>query len=57
MELNPLTMVIENIRSAVFLGIAPDWLRWFISLSTGLCVALAGAWVFHRLRDGFADVV
>lgn len=57
MALNPMTHVIENIRSVVFLGVGPDWGSWSVSLAAGMCVAFLGAWVFSSLRDGFADVV
>ena len=57
MQLNPLTAVIENLRTAVFFGQMPNWSPWGVSLLIGCVVAGLGAWVFSILRDGFADVL
>ena len=57
MRLNPLTPVIENLRGAIFMGLAPDWGAWSISLLVGCLVAWLGARVFLALRSGFSDVL
>ena len=57
MAVNPLAWPIEHVRRAVFGGTAFDWPAWGLSLALGLLVAALGAWVFARLRGGFADVV
>ena len=57
MQVNPLTAVIENLRTAVFFGQMPNWSPWGVSLLIGCVVAGLGAWVFSILRDGFADVL
>ena len=57
MRMNPLTSVIENVRTVVFLHTAPDWSAWLAGLVLGVVMALLGAKVFTVLRDGFADVV
>ena len=57
MQLNPLTPVIENLRTAVFFGQMPDWSPWAVSMLVGCVVACVGAWVFSILRDGFSDVL
>lgn len=57
MYLNPLTPVIEQSRAALFSGQWPDPMTLLLQLLTGGCVALAGAWLFRRLRGGFADVL
>jgi lipopolysaccharide transport system permease protein len=57
MLLNPLTMVIENIRRVVITGAAlePTSLLTGVVLGSGL--ALAGFLWFSRLQPGFADVL
>lgn len=55
--LNPLTQPIENMRNVLFAGLVPDLMSWLGSLLLGLAVAIAGAWMFTKTRDGFADVL
>jgi lipopolysaccharide transport system permease protein len=57
MSLNPLTPVIESLRSVVFLNAPPDWTSWGLAMVFGLLMAALGAWSFAFLRSGFADVV
>ena len=57
MYLNPLTPVIEQSRAALFAGQWPDPLALVLQFAMAGCVALAGAWLFRRLRPGFADVL
>ncbi|WP_306604993.1 ABC transporter permease [Azonexus sp.] len=57
MHMNPLTPVIENLRGAIFMGMAPDWAAWSLSMLIGCLVALFGARVFLALRPGFSDVL
>jgi len=57
MRLNPLTPAIGDLRRTVFLGLPPDWAVWWAWLGVGLVAAAAGAWVFARTRQGFADVL
>lgn len=57
MHLNPLTPVIENLRTVVFLGQMPNWYHWGASFLVGAVVAGIGAWLFSVLRGGFADVL
>jgi len=56
LALNPLTGVIENIRSALF-GLAFDW----PALATGAGIALVGlvyaAYSFRRMERQFADII
>lgn len=54
---NPLTEPIENMRNLLFSGVLPDLARWLGSLLIGLTVAISGAWMFTKTRDGFADVL
>lgn len=57
MWLNPLTIVVEEVRNVLLFGRTPDWstlgLLWLGSLVT----LAVGLWVFKRLRVGFADVL
>lgn len=57
MQFNPLTSVIEHLRRVVFEGGMLDWGAWSGALLLGCGVAMLGAWVFARLRNGFADVL
>lgn len=57
LQLNPLTLVIEQVRELLVFGRPLDWLAVaFYSLG---CIALAcaGFWWFQRTRKGFADVL
>jgi len=55
--LNPLTWVVESLRHVVYWGVWPDWSQWLIFLLASLLTAYAGAWVFGRMKKGFADVL
>lgn len=56
-ELNPLTLIIDQVRDVVIWGRLPDWsaLSWYSAVA---CVFTAVAYgVFRRLQTGFADVL
>ncbi len=54
---NPLTTVVEMIRSSVFMGATPDIGIWLIYLAASILVAWIG-WVwFMATRRGFADAL
>ncbi len=57
LELNPLTIPIEEARRVMLLGEAPDFARLAVHAAAGLAAALAGLWWFQRTRRGFADVL
>jgi lipopolysaccharide transport system permease protein len=57
MMMNPLTPVIEQTRAAIFAGQWPDMGTLFLEFLICGAVAILGAWVFGRLRSGFADVL
>lgn len=57
MHLNPLTLMIENTRHALFTGQLPDWSSWLAYLALSCGVALLGAYFFQSTRQGFADVL
>ena len=56
-NLNPLTIIVEQARAALFLGEAPHWfsLGWYTGYA--ILTAVLGLWVFRSLRRGFADVL
>lgn len=55
--LNPLTMIIEQLRAVLLDGGSPDWGGLMLySVGAGLVLAF-GAWAFKRMRGGFADVL
>jgi len=56
-QINPLTIAIEQTRDAVIWGRNPDWIIFGIYLALGLLTAWGGYWWFQRTRRGFADVL
>ena len=57
MWLNPLVPIMTQTRAVLLQGVWPDWSQWGLSLLGCSALALLGAAVFHRLRQGFADVL
>lgn len=55
--LNPLALVIEELRAIIFLGSTPHWLPLAAATACGLLTAAAGLHWFEKTRRGFADVV
>ncbi len=55
--LNPLTLLLEHARDALFWGKAPDPLQWLVYTATAYLVAWLGFAWFQRTRKAFADVV
>jgi len=56
-ELNPLTLMIEQTRQLVLFGQQPDWHALGIYTLVSLAVLFFGYVWFQRTRDGFADVL
>ena len=55
--LNPLTIIVEQLRAVLLFGQLPNWeLLGIYSIFASL-MFVAGAWFFHKTRDGFADVI
>jgi len=54
---NPLTWVVETLRHVVFWGVWPNWGEALIFGFSSCLVAWMGAWVFERMKKGFADVL
>lgn len=55
--LNPLTVVIEGLRTVMIEGAPPDWHSLGLLWVVALVVLQLGWWWFQRLREGFADVL
>jgi lipopolysaccharide transport system permease protein len=57
LQLNPLTLIIEESRKVLIFGNLPDWPSMGVALLAGLAIASAGFWWFQKTRKGFADVL
>lgn len=57
LHLNPLTFIIEQARSVLIFGDAPDWISLVFVLAASLAFATGGFWWFQKTRKGFADVL
>jgi lipopolysaccharide transport system permease protein len=57
LDLNPLTIPIEEARRVMIAGELPDFQRLALHAVAALVVALIGLWWFQRTRRGFADVL
>lgn len=55
--LNPLTLLLEYTRGALFWGQAPDPLEWLACTAVAALVAWMGFIWFQKTRKAFADVV
>jgi lipopolysaccharide transport system permease protein len=55
--LNPLTVVLEQVRAVLFWGWHPDWLTWTIYTIVSFTMAWLGLAWFRHAQTGFADVV
>lgn len=56
-QLNPLTLIIEQSRKVLIFGYPPDWNRLGVYSVVSFIVAWAGFWWFQKIRKGFADVL
>lgn len=57
LALNPLTYIIEEGRNVLIFGLWPDWFAYARAMAFGLVCAIAGFWLFQRMRKGFSDVL
>ncbi len=57
LQLNPLTLIIEESRKVLIFGSLPDWSSLGIAILGALAIAAAGFWWFQKTRKGFADVL
>jgi lipopolysaccharide transport system permease protein len=56
-RINPLSAVIENLRSIALWGETPDWGSWTITLIVSLITAAIGYTFFMHGKEEFADVL
>lgn len=57
LHLNPLTFIIEQVRSVLIWGNVPNWIGLVIYLACSMLVACIGFFWFQKTRKGFADVL
>ena len=57
MNLNPLTLIIEQVRTVVLMGQWPEWGRLGLYMLLACAFAGAAAVFFQMMRKGFADVL
>ncbi len=57
LQINPLTLIIEESRKVLVFGMMPDWSALGIAVFAGLTIAVTGFWWFQKTRKGFADVL
>lgn len=57
MKLNPLTLIIEQVRAVLLLGHWPDWAALGLYAAVAAVFATAAATFFQLTRKGFADVL
>lgn len=55
--LNPLTVIVEQLRAVLLFGLMPNWTQLGVYSVVAALIFFAGAWFFNRTRDGFADVI
>ncbi len=55
--LNPLTVIVEEMRRVVIFGQGPDWNALVPYTAAAVIVMWGGYWWFSRTRTAFADVV
>ena len=55
--MNPLTVVIEQMRDVLIWGKQPSWSGWGVMMATGCIIAWCGLIWFQKTRKGFADVL
>ena len=57
MNLNPLTLVLEQAKGVLLLGQLPDWKAWLALTAASWVVCMLGHAWFQRTRKAFADVI
>lgn len=55
--LNPITLIVEELRAIIIFGKSPDVVSLAIYLLLGIIIALVGFLLFGNAKKGFADVV
>lgn len=57
MQLNPLTLVVEQVRDVMIWGNGIDFAVWGLAMCLSMLLAWAGYAWFQKTRKGFADVL
>ena len=57
LQWNPLLQIIDSLRQVILWGGEPNFWAIGYAWTFGICILFSGAWFFHRLRPGFADVL
>lgn len=55
--MNPLTVIIEQMRDVLIWGKLPSWSGWCVMMVVGIATAWLGLVWFQKTRKGFADVL
>lgn len=55
LPVNPLVVPIEACRAVLFGGNGPGLASWLVHIAVSVVLLVAGAWIFQRVRAGFAD--
>jgi lipopolysaccharide transport system permease protein len=55
--LNPLTVIVEDVRRVVLWGLLPDWFALAVWLSVSMIIMLLGYAWFMKTKKAFADVI
>lgn len=55
--LNPLTVIVEELRAVALFGQLPNWLHLGIYTVVALLVLFIGYWFFNKTRGAFADAI
>lgn len=57
LQFNPMTSVIEQVRSVMIWGVIPDWKYYLSYFAIAVVVAYFGFAWFQKTRKGFADAI
>lgn len=57
MNLNPLTLIIEQSRQVIIVGELPNWIEMLKAYALSLLICIVGYIWFQKTRKGFADVI
>lgn len=55
--LNPLSYVVDTFRGCVMFHTLPSLLPFSLYTAIGITTCITGAWLFKRMKRGFADVI
>ncbi|MEN0019897.1 MAG: ABC transporter permease [Planctomycetota bacterium] len=57
LRLNPLTLIVTEVRGVLAGGQSPDFVWWGLSMVIGVAIALGGYAFFMKSKRAFADVI